>query len=246
MMVARRDHRSSARILCLIAVMAPLSGLHPHMASEQYGPEAHNVLEPPGFLALNYGVPTPLAVILSHAIFGVILGGSASVSVGDGRVAPLTSLTLQWQNGSKENVTSPMTIKDLAVNRGRGNAAAALLILRVFAGLSLFLKHGWEKLTAYSMMVQHFPNPIHIGAHASLAFALLSDGICSLLVVLGLVTRPAAAVILVNLLTVFFLVHHAAFFTNAHVELVWLYIAAFATILFAGPGRFSVDAHLQK
>jgi putative oxidoreductase len=139
-----------------------------------------------------------------------------------------------------------MPIKDLAINPRRGNTDAGLLILRVFAGLSLFLKHGLEKLTGFSMMVQHFPNPIHIGAHASLAFALLSDGICSLLVVLGLATRPATVVILINLLTVFFLVHHAAFFSKPHVELVWLYIAAFATILFAGPGRFSLDARLRK
>ncbi len=139
-----------------------------------------------------------------------------------------------------------MSIKNFAINPNRGNTPVGLLILRVCAGLSLFLKHGWEKLTGYSVMVQHFPNPIHIGAHASLAFALLSDGICSLLVVLGLATRPAAAVILINLLTVFFLVQHAAFFTNAHVELVWLYLAAFATIFFAGPGRFSIDAHLSR
>lgn len=138
-----------------------------------------------------------------------------------------------------------MSIKDLATN-GTGKTGAGLFILRVCAGLSLFLKHGWEKISGYSTMVQHFPNPVHIGAHASLAFALLSDGICSLLVVLGLITRPAAAVILINLLTAFFLVHHAEFFTNPHVELVWLYIGAFATILFAGPGRFSIDAHLGK
>jgi len=58
----------------LMVVTTLLPGLHPRMASEQYGPEAHNVLEPPGFLALHYGMRTPLAIILSHAVFGVILG----------------------------------------------------------------------------------------------------------------------------------------------------------------------------
>src|SRR5579864_4591739 len=58
----------------LTVVMALLPGLHPRMASEHHGPEAHNALEPPGFLALHYGVQTPLAVVLSHAIFGAILG----------------------------------------------------------------------------------------------------------------------------------------------------------------------------
>jgi uncharacterized membrane protein YagU involved in acid resistance len=61
-------------LFVLIVVMGLMPGLHPRMASEQYGPEAHNALEPPGFMALHYGVQTPLAVILSHAIFGAILG----------------------------------------------------------------------------------------------------------------------------------------------------------------------------
>jgi putative oxidoreductase len=136
-----------------------------------------------------------------------------------------------------------MAFQGLVTGRtGNRSTSAGLLVLRVFAGLSLFLKHGLEKLTGYSTMVQHFPDPIHIGAHAGLAFALLSDGICSVLVILGLVTRPAAAVVLINLLTAFFFVHHAALLTNAHVELVWVYTGAFA----AGPGRFSIDARLGR
>lgn len=135
-----------------------------------------------------------------------------------------------------------MAIKKLLGASSTTSMSAGLLILRVFTGVSLFLKHGLEKLTGYSTMVQHFPNPLHIGAHATLAFALLSDGICSVLVVVGLFTRAAAAIVLINLLAAFLLVHHAAFFTDGHVELVWVYIAAFLAILVAGPGRFSIDA----
>lgn len=58
----------------LVVIMGLLPGLHPRMASEQHGPEAQNMLEPPGFLALHYGVQTPVAILLSHAVFGVILG----------------------------------------------------------------------------------------------------------------------------------------------------------------------------
>ena len=58
----------------LVVVMGLLPGLHPRMASEQQGPAAQNMLEPPGFLALHYGVQTPLAILLSHAVFGAILG----------------------------------------------------------------------------------------------------------------------------------------------------------------------------
>ena len=121
-----------------------------------------------------------------------------------------------------------------------------LFLLRVGTGLILFLRHGLEKLTGYSTMVQHFPDPLHVGAHFGLAFALLSDGICSILVVLGLATRPAAAWILINLLTAFFFVHHAAFFSQSHVELVALFITVFAAIFFTGPGYLSIDALIEN
>lgn len=58
----------------LVVVVSLLPGLHPRMASEQQGPEAGNLLEPPGFLALNYGARTPFAIVASHAVFGAILG----------------------------------------------------------------------------------------------------------------------------------------------------------------------------
>jgi uncharacterized membrane protein YagU involved in acid resistance len=61
-------------LFVLVVVMGMMPGLHPRMASERHGPDAHNMLEPPGFLALNYGVQTPMTVIVSHAIFGAVLG----------------------------------------------------------------------------------------------------------------------------------------------------------------------------
>jgi hypothetical protein len=54
--------------------MRLMPGLHPRMASEQQGPTALRQLEPPGFLALNYGVQTPVFLLLAHLIYGGILG----------------------------------------------------------------------------------------------------------------------------------------------------------------------------
>jgi hypothetical protein len=51
-----------------------LPGMHPRMASEDDGPTARRQLEPPGFLGLNYGIRTPVSVVLSHAVFGAVLG----------------------------------------------------------------------------------------------------------------------------------------------------------------------------
>lgn len=58
----------------LTAGMKILPGLHPRMATEQHGPTVARQLEPPGFLALNYGVQTPVAVLLGHLVFGAVLG----------------------------------------------------------------------------------------------------------------------------------------------------------------------------
>lgn len=61
--------------LFVLGVGLPLlPGLHPRMASEQRGPTPTRGLEPPGFLALNYGRRTPIAVILAHLVYGGILG----------------------------------------------------------------------------------------------------------------------------------------------------------------------------
>jgi uncharacterized membrane protein YagU involved in acid resistance len=61
-------------LFVLMVVLWMMPGLHPRMASEQHGPTATRQLEPPGIFGLNYGIRTPIAVILSHILFGIILG----------------------------------------------------------------------------------------------------------------------------------------------------------------------------
>lgn len=123
------------------------------------------------------------------------------------------------------------------------SSAFGLLLLRLVFGINLFLRHGMEKLTHFHQMAAHFPDPIHIGSHASLIYAMISDSICSLLVVLGLGTRVAALVIAVNLGVAFWLVHHHAF-GPAHSELVLVYLGGFLALMFTGGGAFSLDMKL--
>jgi uncharacterized membrane protein YagU involved in acid resistance len=61
-------------LFVLTVGMRFMPGIHPRMASEHHGPTVVRQLEPPGFMALNYGVQTPLSVIGAHVLFGVILG----------------------------------------------------------------------------------------------------------------------------------------------------------------------------
>ncbi|HEX7072076.1 MAG TPA: hypothetical protein VF190_14785 [Rhodothermales bacterium] len=61
-------------ILILSAVMPLLPYVHRRMASEYHGPTPTRQLEPPGFLAKNYGRQTSAVTFLSHVVYGAILG----------------------------------------------------------------------------------------------------------------------------------------------------------------------------
>jgi putative oxidoreductase len=119
----------------------------------------------------------------------------------------------------------------------------ALLILRVWAGASLFVKHGLEKVIHFQDMSSHFPDPIHIGSKASLICAAIADVLCSVLVAAGFLTRLASAIIVINLLVVFGCMEHFSFMQD-HAELEFVYLGVYLALIFSGGGRYSVDAQL--
>ena len=123
-----------------------------------------------------------------------------------------------------------------------------LLLLRVGIGLIMFLKHGWEKIAVMSLTNNHFPDPIHIGMNASWTIAVISDGICSLLIVLGVATRWVSLFAFCNIFVAWTFVHHYGFFgktPNANYgELIAQYLVTCVVLMVAGPGRYSVDALL--
>lgn len=125
------------------------------------------------------------------------------------------------------------------------NIDFGLLLLRIWLGVSLFYKHGIEKLFSFTKMQAHFPNPLHIGVTPSLIYAMLSDGICSILIIIGLASRPAALVIVINLLVVFTFLHGFSF-KEGHAELVYAYLGGFLAILMTGPGKYSLDRRILK
>ena len=57
----------------LVNLLVPL--VHPRMGSPLTGANTTALLEPPGFLMLNYGPQTPIANIVAHVAYGAIVGG---------------------------------------------------------------------------------------------------------------------------------------------------------------------------
>jgi len=83
------------------AVALPvMPGVHPRMASELRGPTVARQLEPPGFLALNYGARTPISILLAHLAFGAILGAFYSPSDSFSVRRPATSSLAAPQPGA--------------------------------------------------------------------------------------------------------------------------------------------------
>ena len=62
----------------LVNILLPL--VHPRMGSATSAAGSVALLEPPGFMMLNYGARTPLAVIVAHIAYGAIVGGFVSLA----------------------------------------------------------------------------------------------------------------------------------------------------------------------
>lgn len=69
-------------VFLLVAVLPLLPHAHPRMASTYDAPSEARRLEPPGFLALNYGARTPLTTLAGHVLHGAILGAFYQVHPG--------------------------------------------------------------------------------------------------------------------------------------------------------------------
>jgi hypothetical protein len=62
----------------LVSTLLPL--VHPRMATPLSAAGSSPLLEPPGFLMLNYGARTPLVTLVVHIAYGAIVGGFISLS----------------------------------------------------------------------------------------------------------------------------------------------------------------------
>lgn len=117
-----------------------------------------------------------------------------------------------------------------------------LLILRLVFGLVLFYGHGFEKLSVIlSGQKIQFMDPIGIGASTSYYMAGFAEGICAILLMLGLFSRIATLILSLNFLVIF--IFHAFIVGDGFpiLELRFFYLFSFIALTFTGPGKFSLD-----
>lgn len=88
-------------------------------------------------------------------------------------------------------------------------------------------------------MASSFPDPLGIGNQLSLVAAIGTEVGCSVLLIFGLATRFAALGLAFTMLVALFIVHADDPWKTK--ELAACYLAVYAAIMLAGPGKFSLD-----
>jgi putative oxidoreductase len=121
----------------------------------------------------------------------------------------------------------------------------ARAVLRVALGV-VFFAHGWQKIFEYTIPgTQASFAQMGVPAAELIAPAI---GFLELLggaaIILGVLVRPVASLLALNMLGALFLVHAPAgiFVDNGGYELVLVLAAGAAVLALVGGGRFSIDA----
>jgi putative oxidoreductase len=123
-------------------------------------------------------------------------------------------------------------------------ATLALAILRVVLGF-IFAMHGWQKYNDIGTagMQAGFSQMGVPNAEVFAVLVIVLELVGGVLLILGFLSRPIAALLAVEMIGALVLVHAPnGFFVNENgYELVLILAAAALTIALAGPGRFSLD-----
>ena len=119
-----------------------------------------------------------------------------------------------------------------------------LVILRVFIGGAL-LTHGWGKMLGGLEQFTGFVASLGVPAPQVAAFlAAFAESFGAILLAVGLLTRPAAFLIVATMAVAVFGAHKGAAFSVQ--EAAWLYLVPALFFLLKGAGRWSLDWFVSK
>ncbi|MEO8770388.1 MAG: DoxX family protein [Ferruginibacter sp.] len=133
--------------------------------------------------------------------------------------------------------------KLMSTNYSAGAFNAATLFLRLFAGI-LLMNHGYDKLVHFSATAEHMPHLFGMSSSITTALVVFAEFFCALFVILGLFTRFASLVIIINMGYALIVAHKWDVFGGG--QAAALYLGAFIVLLFLGPGKISVDGMTGK
>lgn len=121
----------------------------------------------------------------------------------------------------------------------------ALLLLRLWFGGEMLLKHGLPKLQKILRGDLGFPDPLNIGSTPSLYLTTFAEFICAFLLVVGLKTRWAAIPYAFAMLVAAYF-HWGKGDEWGSIANPINYMVPALALYFAGAGRFSLDYQLTQ
>ena len=124
----------------------------------------------------------------------------------------------------------------------------ALLILRVIPSFYLFCLHGMDKITAGTETWEWLGSAvlsifgISFGHVLFGFFAMVSEGVMTLFVLIGFKTRFASLFVMITML----LAGVYRLSEGENPESAFIYFTIYFTLFLRGPGQFSIDAKIDK
>ena len=112
-----------------------------------------------------------------------------------------------------------------------------LLIMRIGFSVGL-MTHGYGKFLKVVQGNFEFGDPIGIGPSFSLVLAALGEFVAPILIILGWKTRLATIFPTLTMLFAFVIAHDGDPFSKK--EKAFVYLIAFLTLYFTGPGKYSL------
>ncbi len=114
-----------------------------------------------------------------------------------------------------------------------------ILIFRIFAG-AMMLPYGIKKIQNFDQYsINFFDDPIGIGMVPSLILNIFAQVVCSIALIGGFFSRPAAIILAFNMLIASRYHWHDAFAT---LSLPLLFLGIYCLLIVLGGGKYSVDS----
>ncbi|MBN8822773.1 MULTISPECIES: DoxX family protein [unclassified Spirosoma] len=120
---------------------------------------------------------------------------------------------------------------------------SATLWLRLGLGIAM-IPHGYDKLTHFADYQGSFMSFLGLSHSVSLALAIGAEFFCSILLMLGLLTRPALIPLIITAIVIVFVAHEGDIAGDGSAG--FLLLVGYLTCLLLGPGAFSLDATISK
>ena len=117
-------------------------------------------------------------------------------------------------------------------------ANIGLLLFRTGLSVSIFVSHGYSKVSNIFIGNWDFPNPVGLGKEAGLVLSAGAESICVLMIALGILTRLCTIPLIFTMIVATWVINGGAPFIQQ--EKSFVYLLGWVLLFLTGPGEYTV------